>query len=47
MIGFVAKRPRSEIGKIGRAITRMDTEPPRPRVQITGWFFCNRALGLL
>jgi magnesium-transporting ATPase (P-type) len=27
-----ATGPRSEIGKIGLAITRMDTEPPRPRV---------------
>ena len=34
-----ATGPRSEIGKIGLAITRMDTEPPRLRVQITGCFF--------
>jgi hypothetical protein len=37
MIEFVTKRPRSEIGKTGLAITRMDTEPPWLRVQITGW----------
>ena len=42
-----ATGPRSEIGKIGLAITRMDTEPPRLRVQTTGCFFGNRALGLL
>jgi len=33
-----ATGPRSEIGKIGLAITRMDTEPPRLRVQIAGCF---------
>ena len=43
-----ATRPRSEIGKIGLAITLMDTEPPRLRVQITGCvFWGNRAFGLL
>ena len=34
-----ATGPRGEIGKIGLAVTRMDTEPPRLRVQITGCFF--------
>ena len=35
-------------GEIGPAIMRMDSEPPRLRVQITGCvFWGNRAFGLL
>jgi hypothetical protein len=40
---ITATGARSEIGKIGLAITRIDTDPPRSRVQTNGHPIRERA----